>query len=337
VLVGHTVRTGLAFGVYSLLLRPRWYRPSLKHEYPYCLVVDDCWDSHRPPLDRLVSDRPLLATRSRLGSRPFTSPVVPITTLAGWVQADRANRGQFSALTCRVRHHSGWLILRQPSRQRPDQRPQLPCLPPQWQTEPTPTKRTEAREAPSPVLPATTVAVWTHADQVNKCQSSALTCRARHRSGLLSPCRPRDQIPVKCPHLSCPPHTVAGWAHTNQANRGQTSALNFSARLHSCWLSSRRPSEQRPDHRPHLSCPPPQWLAEPRPTEPTEARAAPSPVVPASPVAGWAHVDQANTGQCSVLTCCARHDSGWLGPLGPREQRSELRPHVTCPPPQWLA
>jgi hypothetical protein len=47
---------------------------------------------------------------------------------------------------------------------------------------------------------------------------------------------------------------------------------------------SRRPSNQRPEQRPNLSCPPPQWLAEPTPTERKEVIAAPSPVVPTTTV-----------------------------------------------------
>jgi hypothetical protein len=56
----------------------------------------------------------------------------------------------------------------------PELSPDLSCPPPEWLGGPTPTKRTEASAAPSPVVPATTVAVLGHADQANRCQSSAL-------------------------------------------------------------------------------------------------------------------------------------------------------------------
>jgi hypothetical protein len=83
-----------------------------------------------------------------------------------------------------------------------------------------------------------------------------------------------------------PATTVAGWAHATQANRGQRCALTFRARHHSGGLGPRRPSEQIPEQRPHLSSPPPQWLADPSPADITEARAASSNVVPANTVAG---------------------------------------------------
>jgi hypothetical protein len=41
-----------------------------------------------------------------------------------------------------------------------------------------------------------------------------------------------------------------------------------------------------PEERPHLSCPPRQWLADPSTTMRTEARPAPSTLVPSSTVAG---------------------------------------------------
>jgi hypothetical protein len=160
---------------------------------------------------------------------------VPATTVAGWAHADRANRGQSSALTCRVRHHSRCLSQRQPSEQKPEQRPHPSCPLPQWLVDPTPNELTEARAAPSPVVPANRVAGCAHADRRRRGQNSALTSRARHHSGL---------------------------------------------------PSQRRPSEQRLEHRTHLTSPPPQWLAEPTPTKRTEARAAPSHVVHATTVAG---------------------------------------------------
>jgi hypothetical protein len=68
--------------------------------------------------------------------------------------------------------------------------------------------------------------------------------------------------------------------------------------------------EQRPERYPQLTCPPPQWRAEPTPTEVTEARAAPSAVVPATTVAGWAYIDRENRAKSSALTCHALHNSG---------------------------
>jgi hypothetical protein len=126
---------------------------------------------------------------------------------------------------------AGWLGPRRSREHRPHQRHHPSCQPPQELAEPTPTKQTVARAAPSPAVQATTVVGWAQADQANRGQSSALACRARNHSG---------------------------------------------------WLSPRRPSEQRPEKCHHLSCPPPQWLAEPTPTDGTEATAAPSPVVPSN-------------------------------------------------------
>jgi hypothetical protein len=62
-------------------------------------------------------------------------------------------------------------------------------------------------------------------------------------------------------------------------------------------------------------------VAEHTPTERTEGSEAKSPVVLATSVAGCAHDDQANRGHNSTLTCHARHDSGWLCPRRPSEQR----------------
>jgi hypothetical protein len=54
--------------------------------------------------------------------------------------------------------------------------------PPQCLAETTPTERTEAREAPSPDMPAITVADSAHAEQANRAKSSAINFRARHYS-----------------------------------------------------------------------------------------------------------------------------------------------------------
>jgi hypothetical protein len=57
-----------------------------------------------------------------------------------------------------------------------------------------------------------------------------------------------------------------------------------------------------------MSCLPPQWLAEPKPNERTEAKAAPSPIVPATTVTGWDHADKS-------------------------EQRPDHHPQLSCSPP----
>ena len=64
------------------------------------------------------------------------------------------------------------------------------------------------------------------------------------------------------------------------------SALNCRARHNSGWLSQRRQIELWPYKCRHVSNPPPQGLAVPTPNERTEATAGPSPVIPASTVAG---------------------------------------------------
>jgi hypothetical protein len=134
-----------------------------------------------------------------------------------------------------------------------------------------------------------------------------------------------------------PAITVAGWAHDDQGNRDQRSALTCRARQHSGWLGPGQPSEQRPDQRSQLLCPPTQWMAELKLIKRSKARAAPSPVVPVNTVAGWTHAEQAIRGQSIALNCRARHHSGWLIPRRPSRQRPDLRLHPSCLPPQWLA
>jgi hypothetical protein len=169
----------------------------------------------------------------------------------------------------------------------------------------------EARTAPSPDVPATTVAGLVHADQANRCQSSALTCRVSHHSGMFGPRLTSEQRPEQRPHQSCPSPQ---------------------------WLAETTPTDRtRPEQRPHLSCPERQWLAEPTSTQRTEARAATSPVVPATIVASCTYADQANRSQSSALTCRARHHSCWLSPCRLSKQRPELRPHLSWPPTQCLA
>ena len=80
---------------------------------------------------------------------------MPANTVAVRAHTDHAVRTQSSANTSRAGHYSGWLNPRRPSEQRPEKRPQLSSLPPQWLAEPTPTKREKATVAPSHVVPAT--------------------------------------------------------------------------------------------------------------------------------------------------------------------------------------
>jgi hypothetical protein len=213
--------------------------------------------------------------------------------VAGWAQNDEANRVQSTALTSRNRQHSGWLGRRRRSEQRTEQRPQISCPPTQWLAKRAPKNRSEARGTPSPVVPASTVAGSAQADQANRGQRSAHTCRARHPSGCLSPRRTSKQRPEQCHYQSCPtPQRLK--EPTPTSNRVHISALTCRARLHSAFLKQRRTSGQRPEQRPHPSCSPPQWLSEHTPTKRTQARATPSTAVPATTVPGRANDDQAN-------------------------------------------
>jgi hypothetical protein len=112
---------------------------------------------------------------------------------------------------------------------------------------------------------------------------------------------------------------VAGCAYADLENRGQRNALNCRARYRSGWMSPRRLSEHRPEQRPQLSSPRPEWLAEAPPIERTEATAAHSSVVRAITVAVRGHADQENRGQSITLTFRSRQHSGWLVPLRSRE------------------
>ena len=116
-----------------------------------------------------------------------------------------------------------------------------------------------------------------------------------------------------------PAKIVARYSHAVQANTGKSSAVNCRARHHCGLLSQRRPSEQRPEQRPQLSSPRPEWLAEAPPIERTEATAAHSSVVRAITVAVRGHADQENRGQSITLTFRSRQHSGWLVPLRSRE------------------
>jgi hypothetical protein len=78
-------------------------------------------------------------------------------------------------------------------------------------------------------------------------------------------------------------------------------------------------------------------LTEPTPYRRTDAKPAPSTVVPVTTMSGLSHADQANRRQSSALTCRARNHSSWLSPRRQRKQRPEQRPHLSCPQPQWLA
>ena len=163
---------------------------------------------------------------------------------------------------------------RRPSQQRPEQRPHLSCLSPQWLAEAMQTERIEARATPSPAVPATTVAGSNHDDLTKRCQTSALTIRIRQNSGWLSPRRPSEQRPEQGSQLTCPPPTwladptpkkrkeastalspvvsattVAELVHANKPNRGQISALTCCSSRHSRWVGLCRPSEEKPDQR----------------------------------------------------------------------------------------
>jgi hypothetical protein len=116
-------------------------------------------------------------------ARATPSPVVPVSTVAGWAHDDQKNRDQSSTLNCRVRQKRGWLNQRRPMEQRPERHPHQTCPTPQWLAEPTPTKRSEARAEHSLVVPATTVGASDQADLANRGQSCNLTCRARHHIG----------------------------------------------------------------------------------------------------------------------------------------------------------
>ena len=200
---------------------------------------------------------------------------------------------------------------------------------------------------------------WFHSDQANRDQSSALNCRVRHHIGWRSPRRTTEQRLKHRTHLSCPPPlwvpvptptkrtedksapssvvpatTLPRWFQSDQANRGQSSDLNCRGRHYSGWLGPRRPREQRPHKRHRMSWRPGQWLARPTPTKATDDRAAPSPIMPATTVASWAHAVRGNRRHSSAPTSRARHDCGWLCKCRPREQRPEQRPHVSWGPTQ---
>jgi hypothetical protein len=163
---------------------------------------------------------------------------------------------------------------------------------------------------------------------------------------------------------------MAVWAHAKQANRGQSIARTYRSRHHIVGLSPRRPCEQRPKQRPHLSCPPTQRLAESTPTDGADARAAPSLDGPATTVAvsdqqhsSWliphrqsdqrpeqrpcrarhqgrwlSHAYKANTVQIRAIIWRPRHPSCWLSLRLPIEQRPEQRPQLLCPQPSgWLS
>ena len=81
---------------------------------------------------------------------------------------------------------------------------------------------------------------------------------------------------------------------------------------------------------PQLTCPQPQWLPEPPPNALTEDRAAPSPVVSASTVAGLVHFHQTKRGQSSALKFRVRHHSGWQIPRRQSDQKPKQCPHLSC-------
>ena len=112
------------------------------------------------------------------------------------------------------------------------------------------------------------------ADNANSGETSALTCRALQHSGWLNQRIPKNRGEIWALTWCVIHHS--GWLdQAKKENRVLIRALTCRASQHTGWLSPRLPSVQRPDHSPHLSCPLPQWQAEPTPTEPTEARTAP--------------------------------------------------------------
>ena len=86
------------------------------------------------------------------------SHVVHATTVAGWPHAQQENRGQRIAFTRRAPDLRVCMSPRRPSELRLQQLYPISCLQPQLLSDPTSTKRTEARAAPSLFVPATTVA-----------------------------------------------------------------------------------------------------------------------------------------------------------------------------------
>jgi hypothetical protein len=132
------------------------------------------------------------------------------------------------------------------------QRPQLSCPPTQWLHEPTPTVRTEGEQRPQ-----------------HSCSP---------KQWLADP-TPFSRTEARAaPSPVVPDSRVAGCAHAEKSNRHKRSALNSRAHNHRDWLSPGLPSEQRPEQRRHLSCPPRQWLPGPTTTDLTEGRPEPSPV-----------------------------------------------------------
>jgi hypothetical protein len=84
-------------------------------------------------------------------SRATLSLVVPSTS--GWLSPRRpSDQRPEQAFTCRVSQHRGWLSPHPPSEQRTVKRSHLLCTQRKWLSVPTPTKRTEARATPSPVV-----------------------------------------------------------------------------------------------------------------------------------------------------------------------------------------
>ena len=83
---------------------------------------------------------------------------------------------------------------------------------------------------------------------------------------------------------------------------GQSSARLFCARHDRGSLNYCRTSEQMQEQRPHLSFPLPQKVAAPTLTNRTEARSAPSTVVPAFSEAGGDYAVQSNRGKGRALS-----------------------------------
>jgi hypothetical protein len=137
------------------------------------------------------------------------------TTGAVCAQSVRTYICLSSDLNCRARHHSVCMSPRRPSIQRTEQRAHMSCPPPYLLAYPTPTLRTEARAAPLPVFPNTTVACRSHGGrktEANQTPSTFLpattvTCCANAE---------RAHGARAAPSSVAPATTVAARAHANR-------------------------------------------------------------------------------------------------------------------------
>ena len=100
-----------------------------------------------------------------------------------------------------------------------------------------------------------------------------------------------------------PATTVAASALADQANRCESSALTCRARLHSRYLSPRRPSEQRRSQTNALAYRPATRVTEPTPTKGKEVKPDQLPYLSARIHSGLAQADQKNRGTRTDVTC----------------------------------